>query len=85
MLRIIALGIFFFFCFFFRQHQQHMEVPRLEVELELKLLANTAATATQGPSRVFDLHHRSWQCRILNPLSGARDQTQVLMDSSRVC
>ena len=30
------------------------------------------------------LHHSSQQCRILNPLSGARDQTHILRDSSQV-
>jgi len=30
------------------------------------------------------LHHISQQCHILNPLSGARDLTQILMDTSWV-
>ena len=34
--------------------------------------------------QICDLHHSSWQCQILNPLSGARDWTHVLMDTSRV-
>ena len=35
------------FCFVFLElHLQHMEVPRLEVELALQLLAYTIATAT---------------------------------------
>ena len=60
-----------------------MEVSRLGVELELQqLLAYTTATATRDPSRVCDLHHSSWQQRILNPLSEARDRTHVLMDTS---
>jgi len=61
-----------------------MEVPRLGVESELQLPAYTTAMATQGPSRICDLHHSSWQCQILNPLSEARDQTSILMDTSRV-
>ena len=59
-----------------------MEVPRRGVELEL--LAYAMATATQDPSHVFDLHHSSWQRWILNPLSQARDQIRVLMDTSCV-
>ena len=39
-------------------------VPRLEVE------------RNYGCS----LHHSSWQCRLLNPLSGARDQTPILIN-----
>ena len=64
---------------------QHMEVPRLRVKPELELLAYVTATATQDPSRICDLQHSSWQHRILNPLSKARDQTLILMDISRVC
>ena len=37
------------------------------------------ATATWNPSQVFDLHHSSRQCQILNPLSGSRDRTCILM------
>ena len=61
-----------------------MEVPRLGVESELPLLAYTTATETQGLSCVYNLHHISQQCWILNPLSKARDQTCNLMDPSRV-
>ena len=39
------------------------------------------ATATQDLSRTYDLHHSSWQHWILNPPSGARDRTCVLMDT----
>ena len=41
--------------------------------------ASARATATRDPSWVCDLHHGSWQRRILNPLSQARDQTHNLM------
>jgi len=61
-----------------------MEVPRLGVKLELELSAYTTATAMPGLGRVCDLHHRSWQHWILNPLSRARDGTFVLMDTSWV-
>ena len=56
-----------------------MEVPRLEVESELQLMAYAAATAMPDPSHVCDLQHSSRQRRILNPLSEARDQTRNLM------
>ena len=36
-------------------------------------------------SHVWDLHHSSWQCQILNPLSEARDWTHNLMVPSQVC
>ena len=61
-----------------------MKVPRLEVELELQLLAYTTATATTDGNYVCDLHHSSWQPQILNPLSRARAQTYILMYTSWV-
>ena len=60
-------------------HLRHMEVSRLEVKL-----AYATATATWDPRCICDLHHSSWQCPILNPLSKARDWTCVLMDASRI-
>ena len=39
---------------------------------------------TQDPSRICDLHHSSWQGRILNPLNKTRDRTCNLMVPSRV-
>ena len=42
-------------------------------------------TTIQDLSHVCDLHHSSQQCRILNPLSKARDQVFVLMDTSQIC
>ena len=81
----VGLGFFFFFfVFFFRADLQPMEVPKLGVESELQLLAYTTATATLDLSRVCDLHYRPWQCQILNSVSEAGDQTQVLWDTSRV-
>ena len=77
---------FFSFLFFFLgPHLWHMEVPWLGVELELELPAYATATANQDLSRVCDLYHSSQQCWILNPLSEARDGTNILMDTSWVC
>ena len=61
-----------------------MKVPRLGAELELQLPAYTTATATWDPSHICDLHHGSWQRRILNPLSEVRDRSFILMDASWV-
>jgi len=63
-----------------------MEIPRLKVDSELQLMAYSTATATAtwDPSLVCDLHHSSRQCRILNALSEARDQTCILMDTSQI-
>ena len=44
--------ILFYFIGFLGLYLQHMEVPRLGVELELQLLAYTTATATQDLSHI---------------------------------
>ena len=59
-----------------------MEVPRLVVESELQLPAYTTTTATQDPSHICDPHHSSQQHQIPDPLSEARDQTCILIDTS---
>ena len=77
-----------FFLVFLKSHLwrlRHMEVPRLGVKSELKLLAYTTATATQDLSCLSNLHHSSWQHWILNPLSEAKDQTSSFMDASQIC
>ena len=64
-----------------------MEVPRLGNESELQLPAYTTATATRAPRdpiRVCNLHHGSWQHRIPDGLSKARDPTHILMNTSRI-
>ena len=58
-----------------------MEVPRLGVKSELQLLAYTTGTATWDLNPICDLHCSSEQCWILNPLSKARDQTCILLDT----
>ena len=70
---------------FLGPHLWHMEVPRLgRLKLELQLPAYTTATAVQELSQVCDLYHSSLQHRIPDPLSEAKDQTCVLMDTSQV-
>ena len=64
------LFIYLYICqlyIYLELHPQNMEVPRLGVESELQPPAYATATATLDPSCVCDLHHSSWQCRILNP------------------
>ena len=45
-----------------------MEDPGLGDESELQLLAYATATAALDLSRICDLSHSLWQCRVLNPL-----------------
>ena len=70
----------FIFYFFLGPHLWHMEVPRLGIKLDMQLPAS--ATASWDLSHICDLHHSSWQCQIPDPLSKARDQTCILMDTS---
>ena len=44
------------------------------------------SSQARGPIRAIaaSLHHSSWQCQILNPLSEARDRTRVLMNTSQI-
>ena len=74
---------YYYYCFLGPQ-TWHMEVPRLGVELELKVPTYITATATPDLSCVRDLYHSSLQHRIPNPLSEARDQTCILMDTSQI-
>ena len=51
-------GLFLCFLVFFRAALGRVEVPRL-------LALHSTATATRDPSRLWDLHHSSRQCRSL--------------------
>ena len=82
--RAFSLFIYLFIFIFGGPHLQHMEVPRLGIELELLMLAYSTATAMPDLSRVFKLYHSSQQLWILNPQSEARDGTCILMDTSQV-
>ena len=78
--------IYIFFLFFFLGlHLQHMQVPPLGVDSELKLQTNATATVTPDPRYVCELHCSSGQCQILHQLSKARDRTCILMNTSWLC
>ena len=79
---LFKILLIYLFCFL-GPHQGHMEVPSLGVQLE-QLPAYATAMATQDPSCICDLHHSSQQCRIPLPLSKARDQTHILMNTRRI-
>ena len=74
----------FLFFFSFGLYLWYMEVPRIGVKSELQPPAYTTAIATWAPTCDCNLHHSSLQRWILNPLSEARDQTHILMDTSWV-
>ena len=59
-----------------------MEVPRIEIESELQLSAYATAIATQDLSHLCNLHHKLMAMLDPYPLSKARDQTHIFMDTS---
>ena len=61
-----------------------MKVPRLGVESELQLPAYATATAIPDPGCICDIHHRSCECWILNPLNKVRDRTCILMNTIQI-
>ena len=73
-----------FFLVFFRATRSAYGVSQARDQMGAAALAYAAATATQDPSHICDLHQCSRQCQILNPLSEARDGTCVLMDASQI-
>ena len=75
---------FFSSFFFFRATPTAYGSLRLGVMSELQLLASTTAIATWDSRLFCDLYYRSRQLGILNLLSKARDQTHILLDTSRV-
>ena len=76
--------IFYIILLFLKAIPQHMEVPRLGVELELQLPACTTATATLDLSHLCNLHLGSWQCQMTYTPSEAKDQTHIPADISQV-
>ena len=79
-LQILVLFFFFFFFVFclFRAVPVAYGDSQARGQLELLLPAYTRSTATPDPSCICNLHHRSQQCQILNPLREARDWTRNL-------
>ena len=72
------MGEFFYFPFFLGLYLQHMEVPRLGVELAAGLCHSHAMP---DPRHICDLYCSWRQSWILNPLSEARYPTQFLTDT----
>ena len=82
---VLFIYLLFLVFLLFRAIPMAYEGSQAGVEVELQLPAYATATAMRDPSCICNLHHSSQQHWILNPLSDARDQTHVLMDTSQVC
>ena len=68
-------GCLFFFFFFLRAACMAYGGCQARGLIGATAAGLATATAMQHPSCTCNLHHSSWQRRILNPLSEARDQT----------
>ena len=77
---MMHLGLELCVCVSFGLHLWHMEIPRLGVESDS---CWPQLQPQQDLSCICNLHHSSWQCWILNPLSVARDQTCILVHASQ--
>ena len=62
-----------------------MEVPGLGIEWELQLAVYTIDTVVLDSSCICDLCYSLQQCWILSPLSEARDQICILVDTLSGC
>ena len=84
--RISQLYYYYYYYYFVFSRAAHVAYESSQARglIGAQPPAYARATATWDPSHVFDLHHSSWQHRILNPLSKVRDQTRNLMVPSRV-
>ena len=73
--------LFFFFFFLFKAPPMAYGGSQARGQIEAVATGlRHSHIATSDPSQICNLHNSSRQCRILNPLREARDQTDVLMD-----
>ena len=78
---------FWFVCFLFFHYRAALTAygsSQARVKSKLQLSACATPTAVWDPSHICDLHHSSWQHQIPDPLSEARDQTSILVDTSQI-
>ena len=81
----ILLTFFFFFLLFSTAPEAYgSSQARGRIRAVDFGLHHSRSKAMQDPSWICDLHHRSEQSRILNPLIKARDQTCILMDTNQI-
>ena len=79
---------FFGFCFFFLLFRVTPTVyggSQARDQIRATAAGKRHSHSKAGSELSVDLHHSSWQCQIPDPLSEARDQTRILVDSSRIC
>ena len=85
--RFVCLFVFVFFSFFFffRAIPAVYGSSWAKGRIRAAAAGLARAIATRDPSLTYDLHYSLQQWQLLNPLSEARDQTCILMNTSRFC
>ena len=69
--------LFPFLFFFLWLFLWHMEIIYARGGIRAAAGTYTTATTTPDPSRICSL----WQCQMFNPLSEARDQTHIVIET----
>ena len=69
---------------FFRSFRMAYESPQARGRIGAIAVGLCHSHSNIGSEPCLQPTPRSWHCRILNPLSKARDRTGVLMDTSRI-
>ena len=78
----LSLSFFFFFLFLVKATPMASGSSQARDWIRTAAAGHSHSHSNWDPSHVCDLYHRSRQRQILNPLSEARDQTCILMDTS---
>ena len=76
------ISLFFFFLLFWAPPPAHgSSQGRGQIRT---MQAYATATATWDPRHVCNVHHSSWQCRVLDAVSKVRDGTHILVDTNHI-
>ena len=79
-----VFGSLFLFLFLFRAIPEACGGSQARGRIGAAAARHNQSHDNVGPKHVCNLYHSSWQHWILNPLSKARNQTHILIDTSRV-
>ena len=80
----ILLGSVLFFYIFFRAAGAAYGSSQARGQIRATAAGLHHSHNNAGLSHIYNLHHSSQQCWILNPLSEARDQIHMLMDTAQI-
>ena len=86
-INVMLFSLFYLFYFYFLLFRApFVAYGGSQAKGQIRAIAAGLATATamQNVSRICDLHYRSWQRQILNPLSEARDWNRYLRIPSQI-